>query len=142
MKTRRNYMLLFALLAAIMTIMSGCWLLLPATTTPEPAAAPAPEPTPPPPPPKGEVVSIAINPSYQTSMWRGTSKKFIATVEVTGDISKDVIWSISGNTAADTTIDQDGTLFISKAEKSSTIVIVTATSVADRTKSITCKVIL
>ncbi|MGG7058058.1 immunoglobulin-like domain-containing protein [Clostridium tertium] len=85
-------------------------------------------------PPQNTVDSVVIEKPTNTSIETGQSLTLKAVVTGTGNISKDVNWSIEGNNSSKTNIDSNGVLTISNDETSKTINVI-ATSVTDKTKS-------
>ena len=83
----------------------------------------------------GVVTGVAIAPET-ASVEVGETQAFTATVTGTGEYDETIIWSISGNTSAATTISGEGVLTVG-ADESATTLTVTATSNADPTKSAT-----
>lgn len=79
------------------------------------------------------VTSVTVTPAT-ISMPKSANIQLVATVVTSGFAKKAVKWSISGNTASGTTITESGMLHISANETAETIT-VTATSVADETKT-------
>lgn len=87
--------------------------------------------------PPAEEITVSIAPeTMQVESTPGQKGQFTATV--TGTDNVDVTWSISGNVSEGTMI-TNGQLFIGEGEKAGTLT-VTATSVADPTKSATATV--
>ncbi|MCL2334355.1 MAG: InlB B-repeat-containing protein, partial [Candidatus Methanoplasma sp.] len=85
------------------------------------------------------ISSVSVSPST-ANVKTGSTQQFSASVKVSsGNPSKDVIWSISGNNNAGTTISSTGLLTIAAGETSTTI-IVKATSLVDPAKSGTSSV--
>lgn len=84
------------------------------------------------------VTTVTVTPGTATAT-KGSLVTFAVDVAVTGYASKQVHWTISGQTSTSTTIDQQGRLSIAKGEKAGTIT-VTATSWYDDTKSGTATV--
>jgi hypothetical protein len=80
-----------------------------------------------------EVESVAVTPAA-VSVQKGATQQFAATVTVTGSLAQEVTWSIAGNSSASTTIDSTGLLTVAADEAAATLT-VTATSIADNTKS-------
>ncbi|HIT30918.1 MAG TPA: InlB B-repeat-containing protein, partial [Candidatus Scatomorpha stercoravium] len=76
------------------------------------------------------VTNVSVSPETATVKVGGT-QQFTAAVSGTGDFSKDVNWSVSGNNSDDTTIN-DGVLKVA-ADETATELTVTATSVGDGT---------
>ena len=72
--------------------------------------------------------------SQSTNVKQGDNLQFISKINGSNVSTADVIWSISGNTDSNTTISDKGILSVSLNEKAKQIT-VTATSVADNTKS-------
>lgn len=83
---------------------------------------------------KTKVSSVTISPNPAPALSAGQSQQFTATVTGTNNPSNKVTWSISGNTDTNTRIDTTGKLTLGPNETGPTIT-VTATSVADPTKS-------
>ena len=83
------------------------------------------------------VTNVSVSPENATVEAGGT-QQFTAAVSGTGDYKKGVTWSVSGNSSADTTIN-DGLLTVAEDETAASLT-VTATSVGDRTKSDTATV--
>lgn len=79
------------------------------------------------------VKSVTINENI-TTVEKGTTQNYTATVNGTNIENKDVKWSVTGNASANTTIDNNGVLTVSADETAEKITI-TATSVVDSTKS-------
>lgn len=77
------------------------------------------------------VESVTVSPASAT-VENGAQKQFTATVQGRNNPSSEVIWSVSGNQSADTTI-ENGLLTVAADEPRGTLT-VTATSVADGTK--------
>ncbi len=71
----------------------------------------------------------------------GSSVQMTATVTGEGNYSDAVTWSLSGNTSADTTVDENGLVTLG-ADETAYGFYVTATSQQDTTKSATAKVLL
>lgn len=87
----------------------------------------------------GSVSGVTVAPTTAT-LSPGASMQFTATVTGTGIFEKGVQWSISGQTSADTNIDEfSGVLDIAPGEEAETIT-VTAISMADPTKTRTATV--
>ena len=84
--------------------------------------------------PEDLVESVKIETPSNTNIENGQSLTLKAIVTGTGNISKDVTWSIEGNNSSKTTIDSNGVLTVGSDETSKTIKII-ATSVTDKTKS-------
>jgi len=116
------------MLFALIDCLGGCLLLEPSART-EPA------------PVLGEVISVKVSPA-QVTVVRDTRRQFTAEVTVTGNAPQTVIWSVTGNTSSQTTISQDGTLYVGRDEKSDARLTITATSTFDGTKSGTARVII
>ena len=76
------------------------------------------------------VTNVSVSPETATVEAGGT-QQFTATVSGTGDYNKGVAWSVSGNSSADTTIN-DGLLTVAEDETAASLT-VTATSVGDGT---------
>ena len=94
------------------------------TVNPKTTPKPDPEPDPKPDPndgdngedsQRGEILSIKISPD-KVEMKVGESKEFTVEVEAKGEVSKEVVWQMSGNTSKDTKIDENGKLTIGKDE--------------------------
>ncbi len=84
------------------------------------------------------VTGVTVSPS-STSVRKGDSKTFTATVRGTGGPSQDVIWSMSGNRKSSTSISSSGKLRIADNETARTLT-VRATSVVDHSEYGTAKV--
>ena len=82
---------------------------------------------------KEDINSVKIY-SQSTTVKQGDNLQFISKINGSNVSTVDVIWSISGNTDSNTTISDKGILSVSLNEKAKQIT-VTATSVADNTKS-------
>ena len=82
-------------------------------------------------------VSIAMNPGNPTSIMKGQSGTFAATVTNDDTPPKGITWSV--NSTAGSTIDGNGKLTIAEGE-SATSLIVTAASVKDPSKKVTATV--
>jgi len=82
--------------------------------------------------PPPTVTSVSVTPTIAT-VQKDFSQEFIATVNGTNNPSQDVTWTLTGKTAAGTTISSDGVLYIDPSETATTLT-VTATSVQDPTK--------
>ena len=80
------------------------------------------------------VHSVNIETPSNTNIEKGESLTLKAIVTGTGNISKDVTWSVEGNNSSKTTIDSNGVLTVGSDETSETIKII-ATSVTDKTKT-------
>lgn len=80
-----------------------------------------------------DVTSVTVTPSSLT-MGKGTRTQFGCDVVVTGFASSAVTWEISGNSSGNTTIDEQGRLYIAKDEAGPTIT-VTAKSVYNPEKT-------
>lgn len=94
-------------------------------------------------------VTLSVKPEVNVTVYgnksvkQGKTADYKAHVATQGDVSDtSVVWSVSGNTSANTVISQDGLLTVDLQEKAKELTI-TATSVFDATKSdfITVKVI-
>lgn len=94
-------------------------------------------------------VTLSVKPEVDVKVYgnksvkQGKTAEYNAHVATQGDVSDtSVVWSVSGNTSADTVISQDGLLTVDLQEKAKELTI-TATSVFDATKSdsITVKVV-
>lgn len=77
--------------------------------------------------------SVTVTPSTATVPTGGTLQ-LQATVTSTGFVSKNVVWTVSGNNKATTTVNHNGLLTVG-ADETATSLTVTATSVVDDTKS-------
>lgn len=82
---------------------------------------------------KEDINSVKIY-SQSTTVKQGDNLQFISKINGSNISTADVIWSISGNTDSNTSISDKGILSVSLNEKAKQIT-VTATSVADNTKS-------
>ena len=82
------------------------------------------------------VTNVKVIPS-DAEIIRGRKMRFQAIVSGVNITNPDVRWSITGQNSGETTIDEDGVLSVADAESCS-VIIVTATSLADSTKSATC----
>lgn len=82
------------------------------------------------------VTDVKVIPS-QAEILRGRVMRFQAIVSGVNITNPNVRWSIAGNNNGDTVIDKDGVLTVSEKESCS-VIIVTATSLADSTKFATC----
>lgn len=82
------------------------------------------------------VTNVKVIPS-DAEILRGRKMRFQAIVSGVNITNPDVRWSITGQNSGETTIDEDGVLSVADAESCS-VIIVTATSLADSTKSATC----
>ncbi|MGN0476561.1 MAG: dockerin type I domain-containing protein [Ruminococcus sp.] len=82
---------------------------------------------------KEDINSVKIY-SQSTTVKQGDNLQFISKINGSNVSTVDVIWSISDNTDSNTTISDKGILSVSLNEKAEQIT-VTATSVADNTKS-------
>jgi hypothetical protein len=80
---------------------------------------------------KDEVKNITVSPD-NTSAEKGKTQSFSANVEITGNATKDIIWTVEGGTAS--SIDNFGVLTTTVDETSSTL-IVKATSKFDTSKT-------
>ena len=81
------------------------------------------------------VSSVTVSPS-EAELYPAQSLQLDATITGTGFFDKDVVWSISGNTSANTKISRSGIITLAPDEQgTSHQITVTATSVADSTKS-------
>lgn len=81
------------------------------------------------------VLSVTVSPS-EAELYPAQSLQLDATITGTGFFDKDVVWSISGNTSANTKISRSGIITLAPGETgTSHQITVTATSVADSTKS-------
>lgn len=94
-------------------------------------------------------VTLSVKPEVDVTVYgnksvkQGKTADYKAHVATQGDVSDtSVVWSVSGNTSADTVISQNGLLTVDLREKAKELTI-TATSVFDATKSdsITVKVV-
>ena len=74
-----------------------------------------------------------------TTVAPGGTLQFSATVNGDAGVSQEVTWAVSGNNSVDTTIDESGLLTVA-ADEDATSLTVTATSVADTSKSGTATV--
>lgn len=74
-----------------------------------------------------------------TTVVPGGTLQFSATVNGDAGVSQEVTWAVSGNNSVDTTIDESGLLTVA-ADEDATSLTVTATSVADTSKSGTATV--
>ena len=79
------------------------------------------------------VTSVTVSPSTST-ISRGQSGKFTATVVTTGLAPKGVTWALSGTSAVLSTVDANGNVTIS-ADEENTSLTLTATSVFDSSKT-------
>ena len=79
------------------------------------------------------VTSVTVTPGTAT-VGKGKSLQLKADVVITGLASTSVVWTITGQTSANTTISPTGLLVIDTSETGETIT-VTATSTVDGTKS-------
>ena len=86
-------------------------------------------------PSQDSVDSVEIETPSNTNIEKGESLTLKAIVTGTGNISKDVTWSIEGNNSSKTTINSNGVLTVGSDETSKTITVI-ATSVSDETKSV------
>ena len=82
---------------------------------------------------KEDINSVKIY-SQSTTVKQGDNLQFISKINGSNISTADVTWSISGNTDSNTVISDKGILSVSLNEKAKQIT-VTATSVADKTKS-------
>lgn len=87
---------------------------------------------------KAVVTGIKISPT-EISLEQGASKTFGSAVSGTGDFSRDVKWSVSGNESEETSIDENGKLTVGADEKAGAALTVTVTSAADASKSASAK---
>ena len=141
MKEKIKLFSVMAIAAVCVLVMSGC-IILPAPTSPsEPAPATA-APVEPaaPPAPKGEVHNVTVRP-LQVTVLRGMTYKFAADIVTTGDVSKELVWEISGYTAPGTNISPQGVITIGNGERAE-VIVVKVSSKADPTKFATAKVII
>ena len=83
------------------------------------------------------ITDVTVTPATAT-VEAGETQQFTATVIGTGNVSKEVTWSVSGSNAG-TTISETGLLTVAAGETAATLT-VTATAVGDNTKSGTAKV--
>ena len=88
---------------------------------------------------KSSVSKVSISPSGLSAV-QGRIQTFKATAEGQNSPDQSVIWTISGNSSANTKIDTKGNLTIAADEKPQQSLTVTATSVADSSKSGTATV--
>jgi len=79
------------------------------------------------------VASVTISPSV-TTVLRGNSQQFRATVQGEHNPAQTVVWTISGNTHSGTTISDDGFLSIASNETAKKVIL-KATSTVDPNKS-------
>lgn len=84
------------------------------------------------------ITSVNVTPDTAT-VSRGAEMQFTAIVEASGLASKNVIWTIEGDSSVTSTIDSTGKLIVSGGEESTELEI-TATSIVDGTKSDTAVV--
>jgi len=84
------------------------------------------------------VSSVAVTPSTVTAS-AGQAVQFVATVSGTNFVDKAVTWSVTGATSTGTTIGDSGVLTIASDEEGTSLT-VTATSVADGTKTATATI--
>jgi len=89
-------------------------------------------------PGRPQVTRVTINPST-TTVNRGETQLFRATVTGTGSITQNVTWSVMGATNSNTRINTEGLLSIPANETAPTLII-TATSHSDPSKSETATV--
>ena len=142
MKEKIKLFSIIAFVALCAIVISGCIILPPPSSPSEPAAPAAAAPIEPaaPPAPKGEVHNVTIRP-LQVTVLRGNSYKFAADIVTTGDVSKELVWEISGYTAPGTNISPQGVITIGNGEKAE-VIVVKVSSKADPTKFATAKVII
>ena len=84
------------------------------------------------------VTSVTVDPATDT-VAKGAQATFTATVEGTGLVEKLVTWSVTGGASTNTKIDADGILTVGADETAASLT-VTATSVANNTKTGTATV--
>lgn len=84
------------------------------------------------------VDSVAINPT-SASITVGQKMSFMAEVITTGFADKSVVWSVSGNTSANTTVNSEGMLTVAVDESAASISVI-CTSAIDGSKSATATV--
>ncbi len=83
------------------------------------------------------ITGVTVTPATAT-VEAGKTQRFTATVIGTGNVSKEVTWTVSGSNAG-TTISENGLLTVAAGETAATLT-VTATAVGDKTKSATATV--
>ena len=83
------------------------------------------------------ITGVTVEPNT-ANVEAGETQQFTATVIGTGNVSKEVTWSVSGSNAG-TTISENGLLTVATDETAATLT-VTATAVGDKTKSATATV--
>uniref|UniRef100_UPI00286F054A leucine-rich repeat protein n=1 Tax=Anaerosporobacter sp. TaxID=1872529 RepID=UPI00286F054A len=116
------------------TVDANCVVTDKSTSTPDPTPSTIPtETTEAEPVVISAVDMVRVTPSVVTVI-QGKTKSFTAKVIGTEDASKDVTWSVEGNTSSSTVVSADGVLTVGKDEKATSI-IVKATSKEDNTKS-------
>ena len=84
------------------------------------------------------ITGVTVTPA-DANVEAGKTQQFTATVIGTGNVSKEVTWSVSGNESDDTTISENGLLTVATGETAEELT-VTATANGDKTKSGTAKV--
>ena len=81
---------------------------------------------------KASISTVMLTP-FDVGIKQGDEKLFVATIKGQNNQSQKVIWSLTGNTSTNTTIDTTGRLTVGIDETSATLT-VTATSAVNRTK--------
>ncbi|MDR1105403.1 MAG: Ig-like domain-containing protein, partial [Treponema sp.] len=125
MKKKRGvfFGMTIVILAAVFTL-AGCWLLNKGQDDVNLLLPPA----------NPVVTSVTISPN-STDIAKGGNKTFTASVAGINSPAQTVTWSVSGNAAAGTAISSAGVLTVDLSEAGGIPLTITATSMADASKS-------